>query len=114
MTEDVTLEDYLHGHEPDFNCINKIKLNSDEEYFFVIGTFKDYFPDIEKYETHFGMEEYNEETNPKEFLNGETKPETATFKPKQYPCIYVFCPLEMDDARIGYSVGGWPDDFIYF
>ena len=95
------------------NSINKVVLNNEQEYFDLILSFLDHFPCIEQFEAAFEIEEWDEETHPEEFLNGDIKIETCKFKPTSYPCIYVFCPIAVDDCRVGYNIGGWFDDFLY-
>ena len=98
----------LPSIEPNF--INKIKLYNHNQYIQFVLSLMDSFPSICHFESHFKLTPYDEKTHPEEYKNGEIQIETIKFKPKRYPCIYVFCPLEADDG----SVGGWMiDDFIY-
>ena len=93
------------------NAINQVRLDSEQEYIDLVLSFQDRFPSVDKFECHFEMDEPEEESE--EWENGELLVDTMQWKPEKYPCVYVFCPMQVDDSKVGYNVQAWFDDFVY-
>lgn len=97
----------------DANAINKILFKNEERYRDFVLTLVEQFPSVEHFENHFKMTPYDEETHPEEYMNGILRPETMKFKPKSYPCFYIWFPMYTDDCRGFGGASGWFDEFVY-
>lgn len=90
------------------NSINQVRLENEQEYFEMVLSLEDYFDDLSSFEEHFEID--TPEQDSKDFNEGIILIDTMKYKPKKYPCTYVFCPIEVVDWG---TTSSYCDDFIY-